>query len=173
MAYKPILIEVINRLWVGDEEAVPIAEKRGYSILAACKDGSPDCHRAVLLYESLGAPKDKDYYFYRSDKKHMALNLIDVEDTSMIPDEVINAGLNFIKERYDAGEKVFVHCVAGHSRSATIMLLFLRAIGEMPEGFLRAEHKFKTLYSHYEPGEGMRRYARDRWKEMLTFFNKE
>ena len=26
------------------------AERRGYSILAACKDGSPDCHRAVLGY---------------------------------------------------------------------------------------------------------------------------
>jgi len=81
MAYKAILEEVIPHLWVGDEEAVPEANRRGYSILAACKDGSTDCHRAMLGYTTLAAPRDKDYYFYRSDKKHMALNLIDVEDT--------------------------------------------------------------------------------------------
>ena len=172
MAYKAILEEVIPHLWVGDEEAVPEANRRGYSILAACKDGSTDCHRAMLGYTTLAAPRDKDYYFYRSDKKHMALNLIDVEDTSMIPDVVIDAGLNFIKERYDAGEKVFVHCVAGHSRSATILLLFLRAIGEMPGSFRGSEHKFKALYPPYDPGEGMRAYARKRWDELPKFFDK-
>ena len=170
MAYKPILIEVINRLWVGDEEAVPIAEKRGYSILAACKDGSPDCHRAVLRYESLGAPHDANYYFYRSDKKHMALNLIDVDDPKMIPDEPIDAGLRFMKERYDAGDKVFSHCIAGHTRGPSMMLAFLRAIGEMPEGFIRAEHKFKTLYPPYDPGTGMRQHVKSRWGELLHFF---
>ena len=92
MAYKTLLTEIIPRLWVGDEEAVPVAEKRGYSILAACKDGSSDCHRAVLGYTSLGAPKDKDYYFVRKDKTHMALNLIDADEPKFIPDEVIDAG---------------------------------------------------------------------------------
>ena len=57
MAYKPILVEVIDRLYVGDEEAVPQAEKRGMSILAACKDGSIDCHRAVLGYTTLERQK--------------------------------------------------------------------------------------------------------------------
>ena len=170
MAYKPILIEVINRLWVGDEEAVPIAEKRGYSILAACKDGSPDCHRAVLLYESLGAPKDKNYYFYRSDEKHMALNLIDVEDPEMIPSEVVDAGLRFMKERYDAGDKVFSHCIAGHTRGPTMMLMFLRTIGEMGDSFLGAERKFRSLYPDYDSGNGMRIHARNRWASLPRFF---
>jgi len=170
LGYKTIFVEVIPRLYCGDEEAVPIAEKRGYSILAACKDGSPDCHRAVLGYTSLGAPKDKDYYFVRKNKTHMALNLIDADDPKFIPDEVIDAGLNFLKERYDAGDKILVHCIAGHSRSTTIMMMFLRAIGEFPEGFARAEHKFRTLYPAYSPGTGMRAHARERWTELPTFF---
>ena len=172
MAYKTLLTEIIPRLWVGDEEAVPVAEKRGYSILAACKDGSSDCHRAVLLYTSLAAPKDKDYYFVRKDKTHMALNLIDVEDPKMIPDEPIDAGLRFMKERYDAGDKVFSHCIAGHTRGPLMMLAFLRAIGEMPEGFIRAEHKFKTLYPPYDPGRGMRIRIKERWDTLPTFFKK-
>ena len=170
MGYKAILEEIIPRLWVGDEEAVPIAEKRGYSILAACKDGSPDCHRAVLGYTTLGAPKDANYYFYRSDTKHMALNLIDVDDSEMIPNEVIDAGLKFMKERYDAGDTVFSHCIAGHSRGPTMMLMFLRAIGEMGNSFLGAEHKFRALYSEYDPGNGMRQHARERWARLPKFF---
>jgi len=108
MAYKIILHEIIDRLYVGDEEAIDLAEKRGYSILAACKDGSPDCHRAVLGYTTLAAPKDKNYYFIQSDKDHMALNLIDVDDPDLIPDTVIDAGLKFMKDRYDAGKTILV-----------------------------------------------------------------
>jgi hypothetical protein len=166
MAYKIILHEIIDRLYVGDEEAIDLAEKRGYSILAACKDGSPDCHRAVLGYTTLAAPKDKNYYFIQSDKDHMALNLIDVDDPDLIPDTVIDAGLKFMKDRYDAGKTILVHCIAGHSRSPSMMLMFLRSIGEMPEGFIRAEKKFRTLYPPYDPGVGMRAHARTRWDEL-------
>lgn len=170
MKYRVILHKIIDRLYVGDEEGVPEAERRGYSILAACKDGSPDCHRAVLGYETLGAPKDKDYYFVQSDNRHMALNLIDVDDPEFIPREVVDAGLKFMKERYDAGDTVFSHCIAGHSRGPTMMLMFLRAIGEMPEGFVLAEKKFRALYPSYDPGVGMRSHARERWRELPTFF---
>jgi hypothetical protein len=169
VGYKAILDEIIPRLWVGDEEAVPEAERRGYSILAACKDGSTDCHRAVLGYTTLGAPKDANYYFYRSDLKHMALNLIDTDDPDMIPDEVVNAGLSFIKERYDAGDKVLSHCIAGHSRGPTMMLMFLRTIGEMGHSFLGSEHKFRALYNDYDPNKGMRAYARERWARLPKF----
>ena len=168
--YKPILEEIISRLYVGDKEAVPTAEKRGYSILAACKDGSEDCHRAVLGYTSLGAPKDSHYYFYRTDQKHMALNLIDVDDPDMIPREAVDAGLRFIKERYDAGDKVLSHCIAGRTRGPTMMLMFLRTIGEMPDSFLGSERKFRALYQDYDPGKGMRAHARARWKELPKFF---
>ena len=166
MAYKIILHEIIKRLYVGDKEAVEPAEKRGYSILAACKDGSPDCHRAVLGYTSLGAPKDKNYYFVQRDNDHMALNLIDVDDPDMIPAKAVDAGLKFMNDCYDAGKTVLAHCIAGHSRSPIMMFLFLRTIGEMPEGFIRAEKKFRTLYPLYDPGVGMRAHARMRWDEL-------
>lgn len=161
--------KIIDRLYVGNRLSVEPADKKGYSILAACKDGSEDCHRAVLGYETLGAPKDKDYYFVRKDKDHLALNLIDVPDVNLIPKEVIDAGLRFMRERYDAGKTVLVHCVAGHSRSPVMMLMFLRTIGEMPSGFLTSERKFRTLYHEYDPGEGMRKYAKKNWGDLENF----
>jgi len=36
----------------------------------------------------------------------------------------------------------------------------------MPEGFIRAEKKFRTLYPPYDPGVGMRAHARTRWDEL-------
>jgi hypothetical protein len=173
MPYKTILHEIIPRLYVGDREAVEPAEERGYSILAACKDGSPDCHRAVLGYTTLGAPKDKDYYFVQSDKNHMALNLIDVSNPELIPDKVIDAGLNFMKDRYDAGKTVLSHCIAGHTRGPTMMMMFLRTIGELPEGFISAEKKFRALYPPYDPGVGMRAHARTRWRTLPEFFGRK
>lgn len=163
--YKPVFTKIIDGLYLGDKEGLTEAERRGYSVLAACKDGSPDCHRAVLGYTELGAPKGKNYYFVQRGD-HMALNLIDSDNPDFIPDEVVDAGLTFLKEQRDAGKKIFVHCIAGHSRSVGIMMLFLRAIGELPEGFHRALHKFTVLYPEADMGKGMYQHVRRRWAEM-------
>lgn len=164
------MYNIIDRLWLGDDDDVSEAKRRDYTILAACKDG-PNGHRALLGYTTLGAPKDANYYFaQRGD--WMALNLIDSNDPEMIPDAVIDAGLNFIKKTMDSGKKIFVHCNAGHSRSPSIVLMYLRAVGELPQGFSRAEHVFRTLYRKYDPGVGMRSHARERWRTLPDFFKK-
>lgn len=160
--------QIITGIWLGDDDDVTEAEKRGYSILACCKEG-PNGHRAMLDYHTLGAPKDKDYLF--AERSHwMALNIIDMDDPDMIPDTAIDAGLNFLKRERDSGKKVFVHCNAGRSRGPTLVLMFLRTIGEMPQSFPRAERIFRTLYDKYDPGVGMRTHARDRWATLPTFY---
>lgn len=162
--------DVINRLYLGDDSDVPEAKKREYARLSCCKDG-PDSHRSMLGYTTLGAPKDKDYYFAR-EGDWTALNLIDAPTPDMIPDEVIDAGLKFVHEIMTSGKKIFVHCNAGMSRSPSMVLMYLRAIGELPHGFARAEHVFKTLYPKYSPGKGMRSHARERWYRLPDFFTK-
>lgn len=160
---------IIRGLYVGSDADVPEAKHRGYARLCACKDGI-DSHRSMLGYDTMGAPKGKDYLSARHEDV-MALNLIDSDDPEFIPDEVIDAGLKFIKEMQDKGRILFVHCNAGHSRSATLVLMYLRAIGELPDSFLRAEHIFRKLYRKYDPGIGMRDHARRRWRDLKGFFN--
>jgi hypothetical protein len=122
----------------------------------------------MLGYTSLGAPKDDNYYFARRGD-WMALNLIDVDNPEMIPDKVVDAGLRFIREMMVSGKKIFVHCNAGHSRSPSIVLAYLRTAGEMPTGFIRSEKIFKTLYPPYDPSAGIRAHVRERWQSLLTF----
>jgi len=162
---------IIKGLYVGSDDDIAEAKRRGYARLCACKDG-PDSHRSMLGYTTHAAPKGKDYLMAR-DGDVMALNLIDSPDPEFIPDEVINEGLRFIKEMQDKGRILLVHCNAGHSRSATLVLMYLHAVGEMPQGFVGAERMFRVNYPPYDPGVGMRSHARERWRELPTFFTKD
>ena len=82
------------------------------------------------------------------------MNCIDVPDPKLIPTTMLLQGIKFIKEERDAGRKVLVHCNQGHSRGPTTTLMFLRAIGEMPQSFARAQQIFKTLYAPSIPVTG-------------------
>jgi Dual specificity phosphatase, catalytic domain len=162
--------EILRGLYLGDDNDVPKAKEKGYARLCCCKDGI-DSHRSMLGYTTLGAPKDENYLFARKGNV-LALNLIDSPDPEMIPDAAIDAGLNFIKEMQDKGRILFVHCNAGHSRSASIVLAYLHAVGEMPQGFVGAERMFRTIYKKYDPGVGMRSHIRTRWSELPKMFTK-
>lgn len=156
--------EIIKGLYLGSDKDIPEADRRGYAVLDACKDGVAS-HRSMLGYTERAAPDDKSYYFARRGN-NMALNLIDSEDPEMIPDEVLMAGLKFIHEMMSKGQKIFVHCNAGHSRSPVLVLMYLHAIGELPQGFHRAQHIFRTLYPAYDPNTGMLNRAREWWKSL-------
>lgn len=162
--------ELIKGLYVGSDKDVAKAKDRDYARLACCKDGI-DSHRSMLGYTTMGAPKGADYFFARKGDV-LALNLIDVDDPIFIPNAVLDAGITFIKEMQDKGRTVLVHCNAGHSRSATITLMYLRATGEMPDSFILSERKMRTLYPPYDPSVGVRAHARERWKQLPKFFSK-
>jgi hypothetical protein len=155
-------------LFVGSDSDDQDAAKRGYAILSACKDG-PWGHRSALGYKERGAPKGNQYY-YAVRGKRMVLNLIDLDDPNFIPEEAIFPALRFINKHLKAGDKVLVHCNAGRSRAPTIALLFLRTIGEMPSGFGTSEKVFRALYPEYDPGVGMRTFARAHWGELKDNF---
>jgi predicted protein tyrosine phosphatase len=157
--------KIIDQLYVGDDNDDSHAAAKGFSILVCAKDG-PHGHRHMLGYTTPGAPKDKNYYFVQKGNR-MALNLIDSDNPNMIPEQAIQAGLDFIQEQVDEGKNVLVHCNAGHSRGPTTALMFLRSIGEMPGSFHQSETKFKTLYPKFDPNQGMEQFARFNWRNLL------
>lgn len=162
--------EIIRGLYIGSDDDVAEAKSRRYAILNACKDG-PSSHRSMLGYETMGAPKGKNYLIVRKDDT-LGLNLIDSADPTMIPDAVIDDAIRFIKEMQDRRRILLVHCNAGHSRSPSLVLMYLRAVGEMPGGFVESEKKFRYLYPPYDPGVGMRAHTRERWKSLPDFFQR-
>jgi len=164
------MVEIIKRLYVGDDaDYERLKTHEGWSFLRVCKEGAGG-HRQTLVYHTLGAPKESPNYLWVRKGHLMALNVLDLDDPKMIPELPVKKGLEFIKERFDAGDKVLSACNQGRSRGPTTMLMFLRSVGEMPEGFNRAMHKFKVLYPKYSPANGIKTFARDHWEELKDDF---
>ena len=160
--------KIIDRIYVGDEDDDAKAVERGFSILVSCKDCIGG-HREILGYHTMSAPQGPNYLWVEKGKR-MSLNCIDSADPNMIPWEMLQHGLEFAVTRYIAGDSILFHCRAGHSRGPTTALLFLRSIGEMPHPFQASERVFKTLYSLYDPGQGMRQTAKSHWNEIENQF---
>jgi hypothetical protein len=157
--------EIITRLYVGgDDDYERIKGKAGWSVLRCCKEG-PGGHRETVGYKTPGAPKGPKY-LSASAGDRMALNYIDPHDPSFIQREMLQKGLEFIDACLRAGDKVLVACNHGHSRGPTTCLMYLRAVGEMPHNFVASERMFRTLYPDYNPGIGMRQFARMHWDEL-------
>lgn len=155
---------VLPHLWVGgDLDYQKVKDREGWSFLRTCKDG-PGAHRETLGYHTLGAPKGPNYLWVRRGNR-MALNILDLDDPSRISDDMVRHGIDFVKERVEAGDKILIACNAGHSRGPTTALLYMRSIGEMPHNFITSERIFRTLYPPYDPGTGMRQFARSHWYE--------
>jgi hypothetical protein len=155
-------MEIIKNLFIGDDKAYErLKNNKGWSFLRACKEG-PGGHRQILDYHTLGAPAGPNYLWVKRGNL-LALNVLDLEEPGMIPDEVIDKGLKFIDDRMKAGDKVLVACNQGHSRSVGLMMLYLRSIGELPQSFARAKHIFKTIYPKADMGKGIETHVRQRW----------
>lgn len=162
---------IIGRLYVGDDsDYLKVKDKSEWSVLRCCKYGAGG-HQDTLGYHSLGAPKGKDYLSV-DQRGRRALNFIDPHDPNLIPIEMIVKGLEFIDKCLAMGDKVLVACNAGHSRGPTTTLLYLRAIGELTGNFVSSEHVFRTLYPQYEPGEGMRTFAKANWNYFEKYLRK-
>jgi hypothetical protein len=69
------------------------------------------------------------------------------------------SALRFIKEGVDGGERVLVHCHAGISRSATIVLLFLMVYCGL--GLDQALSRLWAARPVIRPNPGFMRYLRD------------
>lgn len=158
--------EVYNNVYVGgDVDYEKLKNKAGWSYLRCAKYG-PGCHQDILKYTTLGAPDGPNKYVAKKGKNLMALNLLDLDDPHFVPWDAIKQGLDFVKNRLESGDKVLIACNSGHSRGPTTGLMFLRSIGDLPYHFVKSEHIYKTLYPLFDPGQGMRQFARMHWTNL-------
>lgn len=164
--------KIIGQLYVGnDQDFLKVKDRKGWSTLRCCKEGAGG-HRETAKYTTAGAPKGEDY-LAAGTGSHLALNFIDPHDPHFIQIEMLRKGLKFIQERLDAGDKVLIACNRGHSRGPTTAMLFMRSIGELPNTFVGSENIFRTLYPNYDPGIGMRTFARSHWSDFEKGSNEQ
>lgn len=157
--------QVIPGIFVGgDKDYERIAPREDFSAVRCCKYG-PGGHKDTLKYTTRAAPDGPNKYWVEKGRL-MALNLLDLDDPHYVNLDMIKHALAFAQAERAKGQKVLFACNEGHSRGPSCALMFLRAIGEMPHPFIQSEKVFKTLYSKYEPAQGIRQFARDHWSEL-------
>ena len=151
--------QVYKNLYVGgDIDYDRLKSRSDFWFVRCCKEG-PGGHRDTLGYHTLGAPKDKNYYYVLRGKK-LALNLLDLDDPNHVPDIAIDEALRFINKQLNSGHKVLVACNQGKSRGPTVAMLYLRSINDLPESYSQGYKIFSTIYDKYDPGKGMLGYAK-------------
>jgi len=154
--------EIYPNLHIGSQDDYEniVRHQEGWFVIHACKE---PYHRQALRYTGRSAPKEHPEYLFAYRGNHLILNLVDAHDPAYIPEEIIDEAIKAIGMNI-VNQKVFVHCNQGQSRSAVIGLLYLNKIGEIDaEVFEEGENAYLQLYPWYNPGNGMRVYAKQHW----------
>jgi predicted protein tyrosine phosphatase len=159
------MIEVHPALFVGAETDYEMDKSRfnsGWAIVHACKE---PYHRQALGYTGRGAPKTHPEYLIARRGNRLILNLVDADDPAYIPDEIMEAAIEFVHSEVSGGQRVLVHCNQGFSRSPGIAMLFLAAhTDRLPhDSFDLALTAFREIYPQFSPAPGIFGWLRRRW----------
>ena len=157
--------QIAPRLFVGSKEDFDGLDAFGteWPIVFLARD---PWHRDLLGYAGKKAdPAHPEYLFARRGKR-LYLNLVDAPDPKYFNKVAIDAAIRFIEEQLaalkdDQPENLALICNQGQSRSAGVGLLYLAPT--LPEQFEAAEAEYRKVYPSYQPGNGMREFARIHW----------
>ena len=108
-------------LYIGKKEEYRQALQSQMNIVCALNRASGYVtHQSVVGWEGRGCNTDNPYYLYKLEKNAIYLNMIDGDDPKYISDNMITPALNFIHDKINIGESVFIYCSLGESRSPSI-----------------------------------------------------
>jgi hypothetical protein len=163
------MLEVHPNLFVGSqsdyESNVPSFTE--WAVIHACKE---PYHRQALGYSGRAVSKTHPEYLIAKRPNRLIVNLIDADDPTYIPDEIMDACLAFIHDSLDAKQHVLVHCNQGLSRSLAIAMLYLGSHTEkLPKtSFEEAIILFRQIYPPFSPKGGVYGFLRNRWELWST-----
>lgn len=97
-------------------------------------------------------------------KNAIAVNLVDADDPKYFKVGIFKQLVRLISDKINSGDEVTIVCNMGKSRSASIGLLYLSAIGEISkESYKKAKQDFIKVYPTYSPGRGISLFLDNTW----------
>ena len=155
------MIEIMKNLYIGTRQDYEREKNKEYSFVNACKEQ----HKEYLGYSGWKAPIDKNYLYVEQEHR-LICNLIDARDMKYIPKEIIDKCLEFVDKELKNGRKVLINCQEGHSRSATIGLLYMLKKGLIKGNFDEIYKTYLQIYPPFMPSKGMYEYLQS-YVEMI------
>lgn len=158
------MVEVLENLFVGTAEEYESNKKKfdseGWSVVHACKE---PYHRRLLNYTGRAAPKEHPEYLFAERENRLFMNLIDPDNSAYIPESLVNKAVDWMAEKLESGQKVFVHCNKGESRAPSLALLYMRQNKNANDDLPGAIKSFKEIYPDYQPSKGMSDFVDQHW----------
>lgn len=100
----------------------------------------------------------------------IAVNLVDAEDSKYFHPKMFKYLVRLIDEKVNNGENVTIICNKGQSRSASIGMLYMAAIGEISKlSYKKSAEEFKKIYPNFKPSRGISTFLEITWNQ---YFNK-
>jgi len=158
------MVEVCKNLFVGAQSDYErkVRGREGWYVIHAAKE---PYHRKALNYSGQSAPKSHKEYYFAARKDRLILNLVDAPDVKYISKQAIDAALKEIEVQLNKGNKVFLHCNKGQSRSPGIAFLHMVQTGKLSgDNVYDLFTQFQRIYPNVKLGLGMDTYIRQNWK---------
>lgn len=155
------MIEISERLLIGSEADCRVGDE-DWAIVHACK--SP-CHQRAVGYRG-SLSRSHPNYLVLEGANDLYLNIID-PPIPLFMSPLFTSFLEFAICQWERGKKVMIHCNQGESRAPSLALLFLSKYKNeiSSESFDAAKQEFQGKYPHYQPGQGIQIYLREKWNE--------
>ena len=166
--------KIANNLFVGNQQ--DYENKFFDDTFSFCLAAKEPFHREMLGYKGRACDKSHPEYLwgYRDRGTKLILNMVDANSSLFFDKGMIDEALDFIEEELFKGKNVLICCNAGQSRSASIGLLFLVKQGHINGETLEdCEVEYLRIYPEYNPGKGIREFAKmnfELYKYNLPFF---
>jgi hypothetical protein len=151
-------------LYVGNKDEYRFAVQNAMKIVCALNRANGYVtHQSVVGWQGRGCKPDNPFYLYKRDPDVIYLNMIDGDDPKYVNDEMINPALDFIHEHLQKGNKVFIYCSLGESRSPSIALMYMLEHGLIEINW-NTINLFRTkYYPDFAPKNGNLLYIKQRW----------
>ena len=159
------MIEVVEDLYVGDEQACHRASGNDWRVVHACKH---PCHQNAVGYKG-SLPQDHPEYLTSQRDDDLYLNIVDMDRklSHEFTEPIVSATLDFVEDHLGQ-RQVLIHCNKGKSRSPALAMLYLakRANQISDDSYADARQEFQDLYPRFQPGRGVDAYLRDYWSAL-------
>lgn len=142
--------KIINNLYLGDKKSI----MKDSDLVISCAEELFEQYKPT---DQDNSASSKQNYFWLNEKS-IFLSFPDYPLLNEIDESLVKKALQLIKTNIEK-KKIYLHCVWGVNRSASIVFMYLVAIGKLnQQNFDHAFAQFEKIYPPISPNPGWHKY---------------